>query len=122
MHPLAGEALHGMDALMQRIVVYEADVPASAAASQRVAARSQPHVRLTLPAGAVPGTVERFVNMETAVPGAWAPGVRLMTTLRSGSRIQVVPPPGATPRSHTVGPLSPLSPSHGLFRGQTRLA
>ena len=26
------------------------------------------------------------------------------------------------PRSHIVGPLSPLSPSHGLFRGQTRLA
>ena len=28
----------------------------------------------------------------------------------------------ATARSHTVGPLSPQSPSHGLFRGQTRLA
>ena len=25
-------------------------------------------------------------------------------------------------RSHTVGPLFPLSPSHGLFRGYTRLA
>ena len=29
---------------------------------------------------------------------------------------------GSRARSHTVGPLSPLSPSHGLFRGETRLA
>ena len=28
---------------------------------------------------------------------------------------------GRGARSHTVGPLSPLSPSHGLFRGYTRL-
>ena len=30
--------------------------------------------------------------------------------------------PTFSTRSHTVDPLSPLSPSHGLFRGQTRLA
>ena len=29
---------------------------------------------------------------------------------------------GSSARSHTVGPLSPLSPSHRLFRGQSRLA
>ena len=29
---------------------------------------------------------------------------------------------GSYARSHTVGPLSPLSPSHGPFRGYTRLA
>ena len=33
-----------------------------------------------------------------------------------------VPVLGTILRAHTVGPLSPLSPSHGLFRGQTRLA
>ena len=98
MNPSAAQNLTGMAALLQRIVVYEADVPAGALRpGQRVAARSQPHIQLTLPAGAVPGTVEKFVNMETAVPSAWEPGVQLMTTLRSGSRIRIVPPPGATP-------------------------
>ena len=98
MHPSTAPGLTGMAALLQRIVVYEADVPAGAGAGGlRVAARSQPHIQLTLPAGAVPGTVEKFVNMETAVPSAWEPGVQLMTTLRSGSRIKIVPPPGATP-------------------------
>ena len=39
-----------------------------------------------------------------------------------GFKDRVTPEDGACARSHTVGPLSPRSPSHGLLRGETRLA
>ena len=83
--------LTGMDALLQRMVVYEATVPPGAIEGQRVHPYMQPHIRLTLPAGAIPGTVAKWVNMETVVPASWEPGVQLMTTLRSGTRVQIVP-------------------------------
>ena len=45
--------LTGMDALLQRMVVYEATVPPGAIEGQRVHPYMQPHIRLTLPAGAI---------------------------------------------------------------------
>ena len=86
----------GMEALLQRMVVYEATVPPGAIEGQRVHPYMQPAVRLTLPAGAIPGTVVKWVNMETAVPASWEPGVQLMTTLRSGTRVRIMPPSDAS--------------------------
>ena len=83
--------LTGMEALLQRMVVHEATVPPGAIAGQRVHPYMQPHIQLTLPAGAIPGTVAKWVNMQTVVPAAWEPGIQLMTTLRSGTRVQIVP-------------------------------
>ena len=80
-----------MEALLQRLVVYEALVPPGAVAGQRVQPHMQPHIQLTLPFGAVPGTVAKWVNMETVVPASWEPGIQLMTTLRSGTRVHIVP-------------------------------
>ena len=64
LHAMCGSSagLTGMAALLQRIVIYEATVPVGAAAGQRVSPPGLPHIELTLPAGAVPGTVEKFVN------------------------------------------------------------
>ena len=84
--------LTGMAALLQRVVVHEATVPPNAQPGQRVSPAGQPHVSLTLPPGAAPaGSLEKWINMETAVPSAWEPGVQLMTTLRSGARVRIVP-------------------------------
>ena len=66
----ATTGLTGMEALLQRLVVYEALVPPGAVAGQRVQPHMQPHIQLTLPFGAVPGTVAKWVNMETVVPAS----------------------------------------------------
>ncbi len=87
----ATSGLTGMEALLQRLVVYEALVPPGAVAGQRVQPHMQPHIQLTLPFGAAPGTVAKWVNMETVVPASWEPGIQLMTTLRSGTRVHIVP-------------------------------
>ena len=50
----ATSGLTGMEALLQRLVVYEALVPPGAVAGQRVQPHMQPHIQLTLPFGAVP--------------------------------------------------------------------
>ena len=64
----ATSGLTGMEALLQRLVVYEALVPPGAVAGQRVQPHMQPHIQLTLPFGAVPAMVWARCNSPNRSP------------------------------------------------------